>query len=500
MTAICNTNTTAPNSDLIDEGAGGVLDWQWPMSPRFFKVYDKYADIEVTLSADADEWIVPVGGYSARFQFAAGADGTLQRKLVMLTQAGNSPAAIKKFTRSLTQNWQLYKQLLSDGPSQLKGHWSKHVSDIDTANAGKTTLRLACMAESGLWRPAHLPLIKGLDTKAREVLLAQRARLKRRETVLTLDTQAALVRVLDECACGPPLSEQEAEGLTALALGYQHGIRPVQLLSLRVEHVRLLRDASEDVACVISFHAAKQAEGGEYEIIRQVKPEWATFVEQLHTFATRACRPRLFECKHSDQLWSRVRTVCARSGVALDFSAYALRHTAAQALADAGHDRDSIRNFLGHTNDRAANTYLRASRQLSDLVNAALGASKLYGQILSLAEGKFVSVEEMARASEDEQIGAVVGERLVAGVGLCRSGQSHCRYNPVTSCYGCSKFLPSLYRAAHEEAVAGMREQVLVYMNQGAGIESPAYLQLIRALAGAQQALQAVDRISRQAD
>lgn len=106
----------------------------------------------------------------------------------------------------------------------------------------------------------------------------------------------------------------------------------------------------------------------------------------------------------------------------------------------------------------------------------------------------------MARVSEDEQIGAVVGERLVAGVGLCRSGQSHCRYNPVTSCYGCSKFLPSLYRAAHEEAVAGMREQVLVYMNQGAGIESPAYLQLIRALAGAQQALQAVDRISRQAD
>lgn len=257
-------NAPARSSHEIDERASGLLAWQWPISPAFFKVYDKYADIETTLSADADEWVVPVRGTSAKFQFAPGRDGTLQRKLVMLTQAGNSPSSISKFTRSLTRSWPLYRQLLSDGPSQLKGHWSKLVTDIDTAKAGKAALRLACTAESGPWRPVHLSLIKGLDTKARSELLAQRARLKRREMVLSIDTQAALVRVLDECACGPPLSEQEAEGLTALALGYQHGIRPVQLLSLRIEHVHVLRDASDDVACIVSFHAAKQAEGGEY--------------------------------------------------------------------------------------------------------------------------------------------------------------------------------------------------------------------------------------------
>jgi len=307
--------------------------------------------------------------------------------------------------------------------------------------------------------------------------------------------QAKLARVLDEYARGQPLTEQELEGLTALALFSQHGVRPVQLLSLRTEHVHLFQDVSGDAACVISFHAAKQPMGAEFEMARQVKPEWATFVARLLSFATEEPRQRLFATTTGEQLWIQVKTVCARRGVEIDFTAYALRHTAAQALADAGHDRYSIQQFLGHTNPNTANKYLRASRQLGDRLNAALGASKLYGNILSLAEGRFVSVEEMTRASDDNQIGAVVGERLVAGVGLCRTGQSHCPYNPVTSCYGCRKFMPSLDRSAHEEAVAGMREQVLLFANRGGRTESPAYLQLMRALSGAQQALEAIGRL-----
>jgi hypothetical protein len=98
------------------------------------------------------------------------------------------------------------------------------------------------------------------------------------------------------------------------------------------------------------------------------------------------------------------------------------------------------------------------------LINEALGASKLYDSLLSLADRTYVSVEELERADEDKQIGAVVGETLVAGIGLCRTGQNGCSYNPVTSCYGCPKFMPSLDRVAHEEAVAGMRQQVLLFV------------------------------------
>ena len=61
----------------------------------------------------------------------------------------------------------------------------------------------------------------------------------------------------------------------------------------------------------------------------------------------------------------------------------------------------------------------------------------------------------------------MVGYRLVAGVGLCKAGQSSCAYNPVTSCYGCPKFMPSLDRESHVEAIEGMRDQVRLYLKQG---------------------------------
>jgi hypothetical protein len=164
-------------------------------------------------------------------------------------------------------------------------------------------------------------------------------------------------------------------------------------------------------------------------------------------------------------------------------------------LADAGHSRESIGKFLGHVYAHTASVYIHASMQQVELINTALGASKLYTKIQVIASGEFVSLEELLRAEEDQQIGGVVGGSLIAGVGLCQSGQSHCVYNPVTSCYGCAKFMPSLEKEPHLEAVEGMRQQVRMFLALGVAAESPAYLQLTRALAGAQQALDVIDQV-----
>lgn len=136
--------------------------------------------------------------------------------------------------------------------------------------------------------------------------------------------------------------------------------------------------------------------------------------------------------------------------------------------------------------------------QQAELINTALGASKLYTTLLSLANREFVSLEDVAAASEHQQIGAVVGDRLVAGVGICKSGQDSCAYNPVTSCYGCPKFMPSLDSNSHKDAVEGMRSQVAVYLRRGIGSENAAYRQLTRALAGAQEALASIDALERE--
>ncbi|WP_316679457.1 tyrosine-type recombinase/integrase [Ralstonia chuxiongensis] len=240
----------------------------------------------------------------------------------------------------------------------------------------------------------------------------------------------------------------------------------------------------------MSFHQAKQQTGNtvDGEMLRQVKPEWAGPVLLLLKFAIKAGRTRLFTSTTSEELWDGVKRVCEESGVKVNFTSYKLRHSSAQALADAGHSRRSIQWFLGHSTLSAAISYLKASRYQGNLINAALGASKLYDNMVSMAFGKFVSVDELRQADEAQQIGGIIGERLIAGIGLCRSKQSACSFDPVISCYGCHKYIPALNPPAHLEAIAGMREQVIVFIKKG-GSSSPAYLQMMQALAGAQRAL-----------
>ena len=63
--------------------------------------------------------------------------------------------------------------------------------------------------------------------------------------------------------------------------------------------------------------------------------------------------------------WDRAVVLCKRFSVQLDSTARSLRHTGAQTLADAGHDRASIQAFLGHKSAEAASHYIRASFKAS---------------------------------------------------------------------------------------------------------------------------------------
>lgn len=473
-----------------------VLNWPWPASPRIFRLYDKYVDKEVILEAGAERWVLSVGGRKFEHQFAAAPARELQQKLVMLTQAERSPATVQKFIAPLLLNWALYLRLLEEGPSQVQETWDKAVTDHDSANAGKTILKFAVKLSLGPWHERHQELVKGLDTRANASIKEQHGKIRRRESLVSIAKQTELVKVLDCRAMEPNLSERQAEGLTALAFAFQHGMRSVQQLSLALEHVHMYVEASGDQVCLVSFHQAKQRNEKtvEGEMLRQVMPQWARPVALLYDYAKDAGRTRLFSASSSHELWAKARRVCAELGVDLDFNANKLRHSSAQALADAGHSRKSIQWFLGHSGPDAANSYVKASRLQGNFINAALGASKLYDGMVSLAFGEYVTVEELSRVDEAEQIGGIIGDRLIAGIGRCRTKQSACSFDPVISCYGCHKYIPALNPPAHMEAIAGMREQVIVFKKQG-DQASPSYLQMMKALAGAQRALDDSRRI-----
>lgn len=469
--------------------ADGLLKWRWPACPSSMRVYDKYAHVTTELHLSERHWNVPARGRSEKFTYADGDLGLLQRKLTILSQAANAPSTIAIFGRCLINHWPVYERLILDGPSSARELWDAGVSDVNAAKTGKALLRLICKLELGDWRPVHVPFVRSLDTRAKAPLQAQRGKLKRREKLLAVSTQADIVAVLDEAAANTALPEEKVEGLAALALYYQHGMRPVQLLSLRLEHLQApVVDANGDLAMLVSFHAAKRKDA--VELLRQVKPEWVPLVNRLRVSAESAGRERVFSKSSNEQLWTLLRAACREHNLPVEFKAYDVRHTSAQSLADTGHDRKSIRDFLGQRSLNAATTYLRASRQQGEIVNKALGASKLYNNILAFSTDSFIDKEQLMAADEDKQVGAVVGSRLVAGIGLCSSGQPSCSFNPVTSCYGCSKFMPASDIAAHQDAVAGMREQVQVYLKSELSEGSVAFMQLRTALSGAQQAIE----------
>jgi len=483
---------TLPQSQL-QPGGQSPLEWKWPAAPSLMTLFDKYSGRESVVRLADRHWAVFAAGSTVRLEFAEGQVGELQRTLVLLTRRSSSPAPFRTFANVLISKWPVILELLSTPAEKLRETWTAVLSHPLETNVAKAVLKLACTASTGHWRAIHMPLVKSLDTLVKDDLRQHKRSIGKRERVAPVDTQAAIVRVLDAAAREENLTEKHVEGAVALLITYQHGMRPVQALCLDVTHARFFRDVSDDLACVLSFHAAKQTPGNEFELLRQVKPEWVPLVARLHATALAHGRQRLFSATGPVTFWDRAEVLCKRFSVQLDSTARSLRHTGAQTLADAGHDRASIQGFLGHKSAEAASHYIRASFKQAELINTALGASKLYNSLLDISTGSFVSVSDVLQAPEDQQIGAVVGHRLVAGVGLCKTGQSSCAYNPVTSCYGCPKFMPSLDHGAHVEAIEGMRDQVRLYLKQGISDETPAYRQLTRALAGAQQALTLID-------
>lgn len=473
-----------------------ILEWAWPLPPAIISLYDKYTDATYVVKADENEWKFSYKGDAESISFASGSAGALQRRLAMLTSGHQSPGSLHRAARLLVRKWESVCTLVTTPAEELRNAWNEHVTDSSFSGVMKRLLKMACDAEVGHWNGRALSLVRSLNTHANAGLARRKNTLISREELVNISLQADIVRSLDAEAWNAEVENEYLEGAAALVFIYQHGVRPVQVLCLDTEHVRFFKDANDESACIVSFHAAKQRDEQQFEIVRQVKPEWVQIVKRLWESANTAGRKRLFEATKSTALWAEAKAFCRRYGVNLDCTAPQLRHTAAQSLADAGHSRESICKFLGHVYTGTSGAYIHASMQQADLVNSALGASKLYAKLQSIASGRFASLEEILNAQEDQQIGAVVGNSLIAGVGLCQTGQSHCAYNPVTSCYGCAKFMPSLQKEPHLQAVEGMRQQVRRFLDIGISAESPAYLQLTRALSGAQQILDNIDQIA----
>jgi len=464
------------------------VNWAWPEVNEPLRTHDVYSEVTSLLGISQRSWSYYESGSLRQVMFSDGSEGQLQRKLAYYTQKDKGPASLTRFLTTVVKSWGLICDLLRQGPVGLKALWETRVSSIAEAVTAKSILIKACRLNLGQWRGEYEKVIQALDGKNSVSKERQFARLRAREPMLPSITLAGVVAVLDEAAHEEDWDEEDLEGLCALASMYQHGMRPVQIITLPRSEVFISEDADGTTVAVLMFQTAKRGENRRNESLpRTVRPEWAPLFAKQYENAGNHGRNRFFKSITRGRILILARRSCRVRGRILEFSPGELRHTSAQKLADAGHDRDSLRRFMGHAGPHTGAVYYENTAHAGEQLNRAIGASVLYKNLLDAAEIKWISVEELNRIPEEEQVGAVVGGRLIAGIGRCRRSQRRCKFDPVVSCYGCGKFMATLDLGVHEEAYEAIRAQVLEFTQDGGTPDEASLKQLEAPLAKVQQ-------------
>lgn len=315
------------------------------------------------------------------------------------------------------------------------------------------------------------------------------------DVFLSAEEEALIVRHLDDVverlvqddAKRPTQDELVDAGM--LLCSYQFAMRPIQIAMIGIRHIRIWHDETSGSPTVhLTFHMAKQR-GNKKRVAmtRRVKMEWTPLFIQWKAHLDTECitsSAKFFQVDSSQEVSQRISMLVRRLLGSDDIgTATDLRHTAAQRLVDAGASHEELAEFLGHAQTNTGLVYYATSASHAERINRALGASSVYQRVAKIAHDHFISAEELAQLKGEQQIAAVPHGIPIAGIGGCTSGQPACPYNPVTSCYGCRKFMPVTDKALHERVLSNMRDVVLFFdRSSRTDTRSPAYLQLQRTI------------------
>lgn len=356
----------------------------------------------------------------------------------------------------------------------------------------KCLLHLLCTHRLFGWSTEyHVYLRTALPLPARDAYVGVRSG----DVFLGADEEAAIVRYLDETALAlavssaPLASFDDICDAGMLLCAYQFGMRPIQIAMLAKRNVRIWQDVSEGSPVHLTFHMAKQrSDSKKKPLTRRVKREWTPiFVAIDAQWGARGDvhSGRFFPVESNYEAGARIASLVRKLIGSEDLgTATDLRHTAAQRLVDAGASHEELAEFMGHSYVKTGLVYFATSASHAERVNRALGASDVYRRVAKIAHDRFISPEELNELKGDQQIAGVPHGIPIAGIGGCTSGQPACPYNPVTSCYGCRKFMPLHDKAIHESVLASIREVVVFFEQSSRGdIRSPTYLQLQRTVA-----------------
>ena len=387
--------------------------------------------------------------------------------------------------------------LILAGPGAIKSEWAKLLTTDGLSNNVFSAVRrmLVFLAKFNLagWSPLYYDFIR---TTLPSPFKDKYAGIRTGEVFLSAPEEALIVSHLDDLSSQvlqSPTSvcQQQLEPGCMLLCAYLFGMRPIQIALLTLRDVRIWQDGElPNPAVHLTFKMVKQrSKSKAFPLTRRVKHEWTPLVVELYRRARSrglSGGDRLFDVKSNWELGRAIK-VLASELVGCDVSATDLRHTAAQRLVDAGASQEEVAEFMGHADITTCLVYFTSSPNQAERVNKALGISPIYQQVAKIGHTKFISPEELSQLKGDQQIAGVPHGIPIAGIGGCTTGQPSCPYNPITSCYGCQKFMPVTNIALHQQVLDDMRSVVNLFAASARGDgNSPAFLQLQRTIASIQ--------------
>lgn len=483
---------------------------QLPDLPSNIRYYDDFDD-KLRILKDikyANKCEIYINGTKAYLYFDRFSDelGILVKHwLLYLVTEDLQPGSVYNYIRSLYRvTTQEFMQVIEAGPLGIKQLWQLLLArkdwTIETYGALKSLLYFLSTNHLCGWSPAYKEFLsKALPLPEVDKYAAIRSG----DVFLTMEEESRLVHHLDLLAAlvkqNPTAVEIEDLAQSAMLLcSYQFGMRPIQIASLTLRDVKIWTDHNdEDPSVHLTFRTAKQhTQTSSRPLLRKVKREWAPIFRELFNRQLSSDflgEKRIFNVKTAHQASVTISKLSS-SLTGRDTSANTLRHTAAQRLVDAGASQEELAEFMGHTDITTGLVYFRTSSNQAERVNQALGISSIYQRVSKIANNRFISLEELAELKGDQQIAGVPHGVPIAGIGGCSSGQPSCPFNPVTSCYGCQKFMPLSDAEIHRRVLKDLREIVVFFNEASKGeLASPAYLQLQRTISGVQQVISEIE-------
>lgn len=388
--------------------------------------------------------------------------------------------------------------LLMAGPENCASRWMalRSAQKVPATYAvTKALLRLLCSYRLCGWSPEYDEFISAaLPLPARD----KYAGVRTGECFLSVEEEALIVRYLDEIShqvqVGVKVDYRDLCDAVMLLCAYQFGMRPIQIALLTLRDVRVWQDGDDTVPAVhLTFRMAKQRFGAATKPLpRRVKREWAALpvkLEQVHHGRECNGAKRFCSASSAQEVSRRIASLTEHL-VGVRITATDLRHTAAQRLVDAGANKEELAGFLGHADLTTGLVYFDSSPNQAERVNRAMGLSPIYQKVVRIAHARFISAEELTALKGEQQIAGVPHGLPIAGIGGCSSGQPTCPFNPITSCYGCHRFMPVRDVGLHREVLKGLRSVVRFFHDTSRGeASSAAYVQLQHTIAGVQAIL-----------